>query len=218
MNEALKALTRGETDEERKKRIQKEEEAEQKAAEAAKKSPYQRFLQANKNAYKEEDWLMRESPAAYRLLRFIAQNMDNYNALVCSYRVFQEALGYSTSTITRAISLLREHNFIAIAKSGTTNVYFINKNLYWNSYGTNYAYAEFGAKIIVTASEQDKEEQEQIKLEVKNRREKRGLNAYNHQRQCHSRKLQGDCRFPKRRICPASHTGQKCHMLFSIRE
>ena len=171
MNEALKALTRGETDEERKKRIQKEEEAEQKAAEAAKKSPYQRFLQANKNAYKEEDWLMRESPAAYRLLRFIAQNMDNYNALVCSYRVFQEALGYSTSTITRAISLLREHNFIAIAKSGTTNVYFINKNLYWNSYGTNYAYAEFGAKIIVTASEQDKEEQEQIKLEVKNRRE-----------------------------------------------
>ena len=43
MNEALKALTRGETDEERKKRIQKEEEAEQRAAEAAKRSPYQRF-------------------------------------------------------------------------------------------------------------------------------------------------------------------------------
>ena len=173
MNEALKALTRGETDEERKKRIQKEEEAEQRAAEAAKRSPYQRFLQANKNAYKEEDWLMRESPAAYRLLRFIAQNMDNYNALVCSYQVFQEALGYSRPTISKAIKLLRDHQYISTAKSGATNVYFINKNLYWNSYGTNYAYAEFGAKIIITASEQDKEEPEEIKLEVKNRREAR---------------------------------------------
>lgn len=46
MNEALKALTRGETDEERKKRIQKEEEAEQRAAEAARKSPYQKPLSA----------------------------------------------------------------------------------------------------------------------------------------------------------------------------
>ena len=163
MNEALKALTRGETDEERKKRIQKEEEAEQRAAEAARKSPYQRFLQANKNAYKEE----------YRLLRFIAQNMDNYNALVCSYQVFQEALGYSRPTISKAIKLLRDHQYISTAKSGATNVYFINKNLYWNSYGTNYAYAEFGAKIIITASEQDKKEQEEIKLEVKNRREAR---------------------------------------------
>ena len=116
MNEALKALTRGETDEERKKRIQK---------------------------------------------------------LVCSYQVFQEALGYSRPTISKAIKLLRDHQYISTAKSGATNVYFINKNLYWNSYGTNYAYAEFGAKIIITASEQDKEEQEEIKLEVKNRREAR---------------------------------------------
>lgn len=171
MNEALKALTREETDEERKKRIQKEEEAEQRAAEAARKSPYQRFLQTNKNAYKEEDWLMRESPAAYRLLRFIAQNMDNYNALVCSYKVFQEALGYGSTTITRAINLLRQHNFIATAKSGTTNVYFMNKNLYWNSYGTNYAHAEFGAKIIITSSEQEEEEQKKIQIEIRSRRE-----------------------------------------------
>ena len=40
------------------------------------------------------------------------------------------------------------------------NVYLINKSLYWNSWGSNYAYAEFGAKIIVSSSEQDKQTQE----------------------------------------------------------
>ena len=157
--------------EEMKKRMQIAQEEEERAVLAARRSPYRRFLQANKNAYKEEDWLMKESPAAYRLLRFIAQNMDNYNALICSYQVFQETLGYSRPTIAKAIKLLRDHQYISTAKSGATNIYFINKNLYWNSYGTNYSHAEFGAKIIITSSDQDEEEQEKSQVEVKSRRE-----------------------------------------------
>ena len=58
MNEALKALTRGETDEERKKRIQKEEEAEQRAARSGEKKPLsavfaseQKRLQGRRLAY-----------------------------------------------------------------------------------------------------------------------------------------------------------------------
>lgn len=31
----------------------------------------------------------------------------------------------------------------------------IDKHLYWNSLETNYAYTEFDAKVIITASEQD---------------------------------------------------------------
>ena len=46
------------------------------------------------------------------------------------------------------------------AKSGSTNVYFLNRELYWKSYGKNFARAEFGAKIIITASEQDEELQD----------------------------------------------------------
>jgi len=110
---------------------------------------------------------MRESPPAYRLLRFIAQNMDNYNALMCSYKVFQESLGYGRATIARAVKLLKEKNFIRIAKSGTANIYLVNKQLYWHSYGTNYARAEFGAKIIVTADEQEPEDRKQIEFDVK---------------------------------------------------
>ena len=163
----LKRLSREETDEEKKQRLAKQKEAEEKAAEDAKKSPYRQFLQVNQDNYKAEDWLMKKSPAAYRVLRFIAKNMDNYNALICSYTVFAETLGYSRQTIFSAIKLLKEKKFIDVVKSGNTNVYLINKELYWHSYGTNYARAEFGAKIIISADEQEPAEREEIKLKAK---------------------------------------------------
>lgn len=170
LSDAQKIIAQGnreETKEERLQRLEEEERAEIKQAEGAKKSPYFNFLQVNQANYKAEDWLMRESPPAYRLLRFIAQNMDNYNALMCSYKVFQESLGYGRATIARAVKLLKEKNFIRIAKSGTANIYLVNKQLYWHSYGTNYARAEFGAKIIVTADEQEPEDRKQIEFDVK---------------------------------------------------
>lgn len=160
--EILQNHNRPETDEERLARLKKEEATEEKKAEIARHSPYKKFIQFNDNMYKEEAWLMRRSAVAYQVLRFLTHNMDNYNAVICSYKVLEEALGYSTATITRAIRLLREHNYINIAKSGTTNIYMINKQLYWKSYGTNYKFAEFGAKIILSASEQDKATQAEI--------------------------------------------------------
>jgi len=163
----LKRLSREETDEEKKQRLAKQEEAEQRAAEDAKKGPYRSFLQVNDENYKAEDWLMRKSPAAYRVLRFISRNMDNYNALICSQQVFAESLGYSKVTISNAVKLLKEKKYIDIVKSGNNNVYLINKELYWHSYGTNYARAEFGAKIIVSADEQEPAEREKIKLKAK---------------------------------------------------
>lgn len=150
---------REETDQERLTRLKNEEEAEKLAAERAKHSPFRSFLQVNQENYEAEDWLMRTSPPAYRLLRFLASNMDNYNALICSYQVMQEQMGYGRATLSRAVKLLREHQYIQVAKSGTSNVYFINRELYWKSWGKNYKYAEFGAKIILSADEQDKTDQ-----------------------------------------------------------
>lgn len=165
--EILKRLAREETDEEKRKRLEKQAEEEKRAAEDAKKSPYRNFLQVNQDNYKAEAWLMRKSPIAYQILRFITHSMDNYNALICSYKVIQESLGISPASITRAIKLLQEHNYMKVGKSGTTNIYMVNKELYWHSYGTNYARAEFGAKIIVSADEQEPAEREKIKLKAK---------------------------------------------------
>ena len=141
--------------------------------ERQKKSPFTKWTQQNNDAEAQEArfWLMKKSPIAYCVMDFLASNMDRYNAVICSYKVMQEKFGYSRAALSEAIKLLREHNYIDVKKTGTSNIYMLNKRLYWNSWGTNYAYAEFGANIIISASEQDKETQERIQLEIQKRQE-----------------------------------------------
>ena len=137
------------------------------------KSPFTKWTQLNNDeeAQAARYWLMKKSSDAYCIMDFLASKMDNYNAVICSYKVLQEVFGYSQATIARAIKLLKEHKYIDVKKSGTSNIYMLNKHLYWNSWGTNYVYAEFDAKVIIAASEQDKETQAQIKTEIQKRQE-----------------------------------------------
>ncbi|MBQ8482602.1 MAG: replication/maintenance protein RepL [Alphaproteobacteria bacterium] len=153
--------------------LKHEEEAAEKAQEDRQKSPYKKWTQVNnsREAYEAEDWLMANSPSAYRILRLLVSNMDRYNAVICSYKVIQEKLRFSEATVKRAIRLLKEHKYIDVKKTGTSNVYMVNKMLYWNSWGNKYAYAEFGAKVIISSSEQDDETKEEIKLQIKRRTE-----------------------------------------------
>ena len=137
------------------------------------KSPFKKWTQQNNDteAQKARYWLMKKSTIAYCIMDFLASKMDNYNAVICSYKVLQEVFGYSRTTVSDAIKLLKEHNYIKVVRTGGANVYTINKTLYWNSWGSNYAYAEFGAKVIISSSEQDKVMQEEIKTEIKKRQE-----------------------------------------------
>ena len=153
------------TFDERKNQIEEIVETEKEQRERLKKSPYSSFVQFNKDMYKAEDWLLANSTIAYRVLKFLINNMDGYNAVICSQVVLQEALGVSRVTVSRAISLLKERSFIDVYKSGTSNVYCINKNLAWNSWGSNFAYAKFGANIILSESEQEAAVQRRINAE-----------------------------------------------------
>lgn len=133
--------------------LERQQELEQ--IKRAKKSPFRNFYQVNKEMTKERLWLIGEYPRAYQILIFMESQMDNYNALVASYKVFQEALGIGQATVARNIKVLKEHKFIDVYKSGTANVYTINKRLSWNSWGSNYRYAKFDAKIVLSQSEQE---------------------------------------------------------------
>ena len=137
------------------------------------RGPYKKWLQVNNSseAYDAEDWLIENSPSAYRVLRFLTSNMDHYNAVICSYKVMQEKLNYSRTTIADAVRLLKECKYISVARTGGANIYMINKELYWNSWGSNYAYAEFGAKVVISSSEQDEETKKEIKTKIKKRQE-----------------------------------------------
>src|SRR5699024_8355252 len=91
--------------------------------------------------------------------------MDSYNALMVSYKVMQERFNKSPDTIRRAIKLLKDKQYIDIYKSGTSNVYTVNKTIAWNSWGNNYKYGKFGANIILSESEQEEQTLKRIKSE-----------------------------------------------------
>lgn len=148
---------------ERKSQLEEQDKREKEARERAKKSPFDNFVQVNKDYYKAEDWLMAKSPIAYRIFKFLINGMDDYNAVICSYQVLQETFDVSKPTITRAIKLLKEKKYVDVYKTGTSNVYAINKNIVWQSWGTNYDKAKFGANIILSESEQE----EGIKAQIK---------------------------------------------------
>jgi len=151
------------TFEERQRQLEEQKKREDEERARAKKSPYKDFVQVNKEAYKLEDKLMSESPMAYRIFRFLVNNMDGYNAVVCSQTVLQEKFEVGRTTVYKAVKLLKDKNFLSVYKSGTTNVYSINKNIVWNSWGSNFKYAKFGANILISQSEQQEDE---IKLKA----------------------------------------------------
>lgn len=151
------------TFDERQKQLEEQAQKEKEVLERTKKSPFKSFVQVNKEAYKAEDWLMAKSPISYRIFKFLINNMDDYNAVICSYKVLQETFGVSQDTVRRAIKILKEKQYIDVYKSGTSNVYAINKNIVWNSWGTNYDYAKFGVNIILSESEQEERVRARIK-------------------------------------------------------
>lgn len=141
--------------EQREKELKVLEKMESENQRQDRKSPYSSFYQVNKD---NSDYLrscLKESPRALEILLFIFQHMDKYNAVMCSYKVFQESLGMGKATVARAIKYLKEHGFLYVYKTGTSNVYVANNNLVWNSWGNNLQYCKFPANIILSASEQE---------------------------------------------------------------
>ena len=104
-------------------------------------------------------WLQINHPKASAILSFLVNEMDNYNAVMCSYQVLQEVLKVSKDTIRKCIKVLKENGYIAILKSGTSNVYTVNDSIYWKSWGNNLKYSKFPANVVLALSEQEKQYQ-----------------------------------------------------------
>lgn len=149
------------TFEERKKDLEMQEKHEIEQKKREKQSPYSNWFQFNREYSREIIWLAGKYPKAQQVLFFLLDQMDNYNAVMCSYQVIQESLGMGRTSASNAIKILKEYNFITVYKSGTSNVYSINKNLAWSSWGNNFKYAKFDAKILISESEQ-----EEIKIQT----------------------------------------------------
>lgn len=142
------------THEQRLRDLHEQDVYEQNLREQEKKSTYTDFAQLNRKNIAHIIAACNADKQAVRILLFIIEKMDKYNALICSYKVFEEQLEISKATITRAIKYLKEHGFISIYRSGTSNVYVINDDLAWTNSGDKHKYCKFPANVILTASEQ----------------------------------------------------------------
>lgn len=145
--------------EEREHQLEEQEKAAEAARKREKQSPFSRWTQFNNEHTKELMMLAMKYPKAHAILYFLVDQMDNYNACICSATVMQEVLGVSRQTISKNIKILKDLGFLAVFKSGNANVYTINDKVYWKSWGNNRQYSKFPANIVLAMSEQDEEYQ-----------------------------------------------------------
>jgi len=145
------------TFEEREKEI---ELLEEKQIKEKKKSTYNTWVQYNLEYGNLLLDFGLKNPKAKAILEFLVINMDNYNAVMCSYQVLQERFNIAQATVARSIKVLKDNGYIAIFKSGSSNVYAVNDNLYWKSWGSNKKFSKFPANIILSETEQNQRNKE----------------------------------------------------------
>lgn len=138
--------------------LQHEETVREKEEQEARKSNFKQFYQINSAEASKFTQLIAKEPKAAAILNFMFELMDKTNALMCSHKVLQKRFDISESTVKRAIKILRDGGFIHVYKSGSSNVYVVNPNLAWKTYGKNAKYCDFPATIVLDYDEQEVKE------------------------------------------------------------
>jgi hypothetical protein len=139
------------------------DEREQEQQEQLRKSHFTRqggFTQFSDRQLGKLRKLTKENPVAVEIFLFLTEHMSNHNAVACSHGLLCKITGKSRTTVHRAITLLKESQFIGVAKLGGGTVFHLNANIVWHSYGKNIHYAELHAPILL-----DPEENPKLKLE-----------------------------------------------------
>lgn len=129
-------------------------------------SPFSKWTQLNNEHTKDLITLAVKYPRAHAVLYFLVDQMDNKNAIIVSINTIAEIMGVSRQTISNAIKILKDTNFIDIHKTGTSYVYSVNNSVFWKSYQKNREYAKFSAKVIISSNEQDEDTKKKIKTQT----------------------------------------------------
>lgn len=121
------------------------------------------FVQVSKAYLDTLDELYEQSPSAGKVLVKMVKSMNKQNALMVSQNSLCRLCGISLPTVKRAITVLRQQNWIEVIKVGQANVYRVNSNVFWQSRADG-KWASFSAEVLVNWDEQDKKTQAGVKL------------------------------------------------------
>jgi len=111
------------------------------------------FLQVTRGYLRDMRELAKRSPAAHQVLWLLAERMNKTNAVVISQKTMGQILGYSRSTLNRAINLLRDERWVQVISTGGSNAYVVNSKVLWRDQSGK-RYASFFAEVVVSADEQ----------------------------------------------------------------
>ena len=124
------------------------------------------FVQLQRSEMRLIAELGAKSSTALDVLMTLGQAMDKSNAVMMSYETMSLITGKSRSTLSQAISLLKEDNWIETIKVGTANAYVLNSAVLWTDRG-NKKFTAFSAQIITTLDEQTKDVRETPNVKLK---------------------------------------------------
>jgi hypothetical protein len=113
------------------------------------------FLQMYKDHIPVIRKVIKESPQAAEMLFWMMENMNDRNALIVSQQALAEAMDCHRNTINNHIRYLKEMKAIYTLKSGSSNIYYLNKEIVWQDNAHNKRFGKFGATIVVAESEQE---------------------------------------------------------------
>ena len=111
------------------------------------------FIQIYRDHVDDIARLAGENYTAYKMLMLLCKHMDGTNALCVSNIALQELLSCGKATVCRAIKYLKDNGWICVLKNGTANVYIVNPDVAWTSYGNQKQYCKFQANVLLSSSE-----------------------------------------------------------------
>lgn len=111
------------------------------------------FIQLYRDHIDDVAKLARDNGKAYDLFMLLVKHMDGTNALAVSNIALSELLQVTTRTVQRAVKYLKDNGWVCALKSGTSNVYIVNPDVAWTSYGNQKQYCKFQANVLLSSSE-----------------------------------------------------------------
>lgn len=114
-------------------------------------------MQTERAAHEKWAKLSVSHPRASALLHVMVAKMGRHNALIISLPNLARLALMSRSTLIRALSVLREQNWVEVRQigaNGTTNAYIINDRVAWTGARDGIRYSMFSAAVILSDNEQ----------------------------------------------------------------
>lgn len=111
------------------------------------------FIQLYRDHVDNIATLAGENYSAYKLLMLLCKHMDGTNALCVSMIALTEIMELSRQSVSKAVKYLKENGWICVLKNGTSNVYIVNPEVAWTSYGNQKQYCKFQANVLLSSSE-----------------------------------------------------------------